>query len=365
MTRQILSTLYKNEPEGIDGNEDCGQMSAWYVMSAMGLYAVTPGMDYYVIGSPLFDEVKINLENGKTFRIIAVKNSGQNKYIRSASLNGQPYSKTWLNDNEIQKGGKIVFEMGDTPNKEWGSKKEDRPYSPVKKFRYAKSPKIDFSDILFLENRTVPLSSTEPGAKIYYTLDGSEPTENSTLYNSPITITKTAVLKTRSYVKGIAPGYPTTVHFRQIEMLDPVEVSDLKPGVNYLYKEADMMNTGYMKNLPVLESGVLETFNLNKIKDDRQFGYNFSGFLKVPDTGVYTFSLEANDGAVLLINDKLIIDNDGGHRVQKLDTKIGLKKGWHPIKVDYFQQGGAKSLNLIWEGPGVKSQEVPAEVLFH
>jgi hypothetical protein len=365
MTRQILSTLYKNEPEGIDGNEDCGQMSAWYVMSAMGLYAVTPGMDYYVIGSPLFDEVKINLENGKTFRIIAVKNSGQNKYIRSASLNGQPYSKTWLNDNEIQKGGKIVFEMGDTPNKEWGSKKEDRPYSPVKKFRYAKSPKIDFSDILFLENRTVTLSSTEPGAKIYYTLDGSEPTENSTLYNSPITITKTAVLKTRSYVKGIAPGYPTTVHFRQIEMLDPVEVSDLKPGVNYLYKEADMMNTGYMKNLPVLESGVLETFNLNKIKDDRQFGYNFSGFLKVPDTGVYTFSLEANDGAVLLINDKLIIDNDGGHRVQKLDTKIGLKKGWHPIKVDYFQQGGAKSLNLIWEGPGVKSQEVPAEVLFH
>ena len=365
MVRQILSTLYFNKPEGIDGNEDCGQMSAWYVMSAMGLYSVTPGIEYYVIGSPLFDKVKINLENGKTFEITANKNSEKNKYIRSASLNGKLYSKTYLKDSEIQNGGKVVFEMGDAPNKEWGSRKEDRPYSPAHKFNYAKSPKIDFSDILFLENRTITLSSAESGARIFYTLDGSEPTENSTPYSSPITVTKTSVLKTRSFVKGFAPSYPETVHFRQIEMLDPVEVSDLKPGVNYLYKEADMMNTGYMKNLPVLESGVLETFNLNKIKDDRQFGYNFSGYLKVPETGVYTFSLEANDGAVLLINDKLIIDNDGGHRAQKLDTKIGLKKGWHPIKVDYFQQGGAKSLNLTWEGPGVKSQEVPAEVLFH
>ncbi len=365
MVRQILSTLYSNKPEGIDGNEDCGQMSAWYVMSAMGLYAVTPGMDYFVIGSPLFDKVKINLENGKSFEIIATKNSDQNKYIRSANLNGHPLSKTYLKDKEIQNGGKLVFEMTNTPNKIWGLKKEDRPYSPAKKFRYAKSPKIDFSDILFLENRTIALSSTEPGAKIHYTLDGAEPTEKSTRYNSPITITNTSVLKTRSFVKGIPPSYIETVHFRKIDMLEPVEVSNLKPGVNYLYKEGDMMNTGYLKNLPVLDSGVLQSFNLNSIKDDRQFGYNFSGYLKVAQTGVYTFSLEANDGAVLFINDRIIIDNDCGHRAQKLDTKIGLKKGWHPIKVNYFQQGGAKSLNLTWEGPGVKSQEVPEEVLFH
>ena len=365
MVRQILSTLYFNKPEGIEGNEDCGQMSAWYVMSAIGLYSVTPGMDYYLIGSPLFDKVKINLENGKTFEIIATRNSDQNKYIQSATLNGKLYSKTYLKDNEIQNGGRVIFKMANTPGRSWGYKREDRPYSPAKKLNYAQSPKIDFSDILFLENRTITLSSSEPGAKIYYTLDGSEPTENSTPYNLPFTVTKTSVLKTRSFVKGIDPSYIETVHFRKIEMLDPVEVSDPKPGVKYLYKEGDMMNTGYMKNLPVLESGVLETFNLSKIKDDRQFGYNFSGYLKVPETGVYTFALEANDGAVLLVNNLMIIDNDGGHRAQKLDTKIGLKKGWHPIKVDYFQQGGAKSLNLSWEGPGVNSQEVPATVLFH
>ena len=93
MVRQILSTLYSNKPDGIEGNEDCGQMSAWYVMSAMGLYAVTPGMDYYVIGSPLFSKVKINLENGKTFEISAMRNGEKNFYIQSARLNGNLIQK--------------------------------------------------------------------------------------------------------------------------------------------------------------------------------------------------------------------------------------------------------------------------------
>ncbi|HSO86185.1 MAG TPA: GH92 family glycosyl hydrolase, partial [Draconibacterium sp.] len=123
MVRQIMSTLYQNKPEGIDGNEDCGQMSAWYVMSAMGIYAVTPGMDYYVTGSPVFDKVIINLENGKTFEIIAKNNSEKNKYIQSASLNDTDYSKTYLKHADIMNGGKLVFEMGNKPNKEWGIKK--------------------------------------------------------------------------------------------------------------------------------------------------------------------------------------------------------------------------------------------------
>ena len=365
IVRQILTTLYKNTPDGIDGNEDCGQMSAWYVMSAMGIYSVTPGLEYYTIGSPLFEKVKINLENGKSFVIRADKNSDKNMFIRSARLNGKPYSMTYLKDSEIQNGGELVFEMGSQPNKSWGASITSRPYFPAKKFSYAQSPKIDFSDILFLDSRTITLSSTEPGAMVYYTLDGSEPTEQSPLNKTAITITESTELKARTFVQGLEPSYPTTVNFRKIDMLEAVEAADLKPGVKYSYREGDVMNTKLLQRLPILETGVLETFNVNNIKDERQFGYNFSGYLKVPETGVYTFSLEANDGAVLLLNDKMIIDNDGGHRAQKLDTKIGLKKGWHPINVDYFQQGFAKSLILTWEGPGVKFQQVPAEALFH
>ncbi len=366
MVRQILSTLYTNQMDGIAGNEDCGQMSAWYVMSAMGIYAVTPGMDYYVIGSPLFDKVTINLENGNKFEIVAHNNNEKNLYIQSASLNESPYSKSYLKHEDIMKGGKLVFEMGDKPNKERGSKKDDRPYSPEKKFKYAQATKIEFSDILFLDSRTVILSGTEPGAKIHYTVDGSEPTEKSALYTKPIIIAKPTVLKVKSFVDGILPGYPVTVHFKKIDMLDAVNPTGLKSGVKYLYREGPgVMSAKDQKAAPVLDSGVLKTFNVDAIKDDRPFGYNLEGYLKVPETGVYTFSLEANDGAVLYLNGKLIIDNDGGHREQILDSKIGLKKGWHHINVDYFQQGLAKSLHLIWEGPGVKKQEVSARDLFH
>ena len=358
--------MYSNQADGIVGNEDCGQMSAWYVMSAMGIYSVTPGMDYYALGSPIFSKITINLENGKKFEIIGKNNSTKNVYIQSANLNGKPYSKSYLKQEDIMNGGKLELDMGNTPDKEWGAKKEDRPYSPEKKFRYAQSPKIDFSDILFLDSRMVTLSGTEPGAKIYYTLDGSEPTEKSTLYSGPITITKSTVLKTRSFVNGIFPSYPITVHFRKIDMLDAVTASGLQPGVKYIYREGPGVRSAKdQKTAPILDTGILKTFNVDAIKDERSFGYNLEGYLKVPETGVYTFSLEANDGAVLYLNGKLIIDNDGGHRAQVLDSKIGLKKGWHPIKVDYFQQGLAKSLHVKWEGPGVKNREVSASDLFH
>lgn len=366
MVRQILSTLYKNEPEGIDGNEDCGQMSAWYVMSAMGFYAVTPGMDYYVIGSPLFNKVTINLEKGKKFEIVVKNNSEKNKYIQSASLNGQPYSKTYLKHTDIMNGGTLEFEMGSSPNLEWGANKEDRPYSPKKKAKYAKAPEPEFSDILFLETREITIPETEPGAKIYYSLDGAEPTEKSILYSKPFTIAKPCVLKIRSFVEGVAPSHFVTVEFKKIAMLEAVKAAGLQPGVKYLYREGKGVNSARdQQGAPVIETGVMSTFNVDAIKDQRAFGYNFSGYINVPETGVYTFWLEANDGAILYLNDRLVIDNDGGHRAQVLDSKIGLKKGWHLIKVDYCQAGLAKSLVLQWEGPGVAKQQVRAEVLFH
>ena len=365
MVRRIMNDLYDDTQNGIDGNEDCGQMSAWYVMSAMGIYAVTPGMDYYVIGSPLFDRAVINLENGNQFEIIAENNGEGNVYIQSATLNGKPYTKSYLKHADIMAGGKFIFEMGPEPNREWGAKKEDRPYSAKKKFEYAALPQFDFPDILFLNSTTVKMAPGEPGAKIYYTLDGTEPTENATLYTSPVVIDKPLALKVRSYAAGKYPGYPITVHFRQIPMLEAVQITNLKPGVRYIYREGNIRGAKYLDDVPILDRGVLKTFNVDAIKDERPFGYNLYGYLKVPATGVYHMALEANDGAVLYINDQLIIDNDGGHRSQRLDTKIGLKKGWHPIRVDYFQQGLAKNLIVTWEGPGVPEQEIPAAALFH
>ncbi|MCP9611394.1 GH92 family glycosyl hydrolase [Coprobacter tertius] len=122
--RQIMDLWFDTDPHGISGDEDGGAMSSWYVFSAMGLYPQCPGRPIFDIGSPVFDEVSINVGNGKTFVIEAKNVSAQNKYIQSATLNGKPFDQTWINHSDIVKGGKLVFEMGPRPNKQWGSSPE-------------------------------------------------------------------------------------------------------------------------------------------------------------------------------------------------------------------------------------------------
>lgn len=115
--RQILDEFYKPTPDGLIGNEDCGQMSAWYIMSAAGFYEVTPGSGIYAFGTPLFPELKFNLENGKTFTVRAKNVSQANKYILNAKFNGAPYKKAFITHEDIMRGGVLEFSMIDQPVK--------------------------------------------------------------------------------------------------------------------------------------------------------------------------------------------------------------------------------------------------------
>ena len=131
LVRQILTTLYSDQPDGLSGNEDCGQMSAWYVFSAMGMYPVNPAAGVYVFGSPVIDEATIALPEGKSFTIVARNNSPENLYIQSAELNGKPYRKSYITHPDITAGGELTFVMGPEPNTAFGSAREDRPRSVV------------------------------------------------------------------------------------------------------------------------------------------------------------------------------------------------------------------------------------------
>jgi len=131
--RQITESLYRSGPGGLCGNEDMGSLSSWYLFSSIGFYPVAPGTSAYIIGSPLFTKTTIDLGNNKTFTVQAVNNSGVNKYIQSASLNGNPITRTWITHEEIVKGGILMFEMGPEPNKNWGVMPEDVPPSMTKK----------------------------------------------------------------------------------------------------------------------------------------------------------------------------------------------------------------------------------------
>jgi len=127
--RHIMQTEYLNEPGGLSGNDDAGQMAAWYIFAAMGFYPVCPGTPYYILASPTFPHLSIKLENGKTFTIKAPNASPENIYIQSARLNGKVYTRNYISHEDILSGGIFEFVMGETPNKEWGAAPEDCPPS--------------------------------------------------------------------------------------------------------------------------------------------------------------------------------------------------------------------------------------------
>ncbi|QJD98472.1 glycoside hydrolase family 92 protein [Mucilaginibacter robiniae] len=127
--RYILKNFYTSKHDGIIGNEDVGQMSSWYVFSALGFYPVNPANGLYVFGSPLFDEVNLKLPGGKTMHMVAHNNTDQNIYIQRIMLNGKSYTKSYISHADLMQGGELVFEMGSKPNLNWGKTLQDRPYS--------------------------------------------------------------------------------------------------------------------------------------------------------------------------------------------------------------------------------------------
>ena len=212
LVRQIMKELYTSKPDGLCGNEDCGQMSAWYVFSAMGFYPVVPGSNQYILGSPIFDEVTMNLENGKQFVVIAKNQSDKNIYIKSAKLNGKPYTKSYIMYDDIKDGGVLELEMSSKPNQSWGSQPEDRPYNKVTDHQITMTPFISPFGKSFKDEVMITISLFQPAKKhdtkllypaqtdvIYYTLDGTEPNNQSLKYETPIKINSNSQLKAVAY----------------------------------------------------------------------------------------------------------------------------------------------------------------------
>ena len=193
--RKILDEFYQPQPDGLIGNEDCGQMSAWYVLSASGFYEVTPNSAVYAFGTPLFKEVKYHLENGKTFTLKAPNVSDKNIYIKSVKLDGKPYKKVLFEHSEIKNGGTFEFEMTDTPVKTAFAK--EIIGKTAKLFdKFVAVPDIEGGGKVFTGEKSIALKTISPNAKIYYTLDGGEPSANSNLYAKPFSIDVNTTVKT-------------------------------------------------------------------------------------------------------------------------------------------------------------------------
>ena len=169
--RSLLSEMYSNKPNGLIGNEDCGQMSSWYILSSLGFYPVTPGNTNYAIGSPHIKEATINLENGKKFNVSVENQSSKNVYVKKLVLNGSEYKEAYLNHKDIINGGELKFIMSDKPNTNWfkvdtSSNILENLITPV--------PYITDSSQVFSDSIDIKLANPNNNNNIYYSINGKD-----------------------------------------------------------------------------------------------------------------------------------------------------------------------------------------------
>ena len=215
--RQIMVQFYKPEPDGLIGNEDCGQMSAWYVLSAAGFYPVTPGETIYAIGSPLFPELRFNLENGKSFVVRAVNVSERNVYVQSATLNGKAYNKSFLLHDDLMSGGELVFVMGPQPNMRWGVGPGNEPVSRIDGVEIVPVPVIKAAGQTFRGRMQIDLASTDGKlVDLHYTTDGSEPSAKSQRFTKPFFIEADTTVKALAIAADGRRSLVATANYHRI-----------------------------------------------------------------------------------------------------------------------------------------------------
>ena len=363
MTRHLLHEMYAPTPEGIIGNEDCGQMSGWYILSSLGIYSVCPGSNEFALTTPLFEKAVVNLANRKTLTILA-NNPKKNVYITKVELNGQPIDVNFITYAQLMEGGELRFTLSDKPNMERGVSSEASPYSYTKD-EVVSIPYVDKDLNLFMDKVTVALATTTKDAEIRYTLDGSEPTEQSALYEQPFELDKTTLIKAKGFKEGLRSSRTLSISATKAELKAALSVNPTQNGTSYKYFEGTYQKVADVEKSPLLESGVMPEPSIKGAKQEDHFGYIFSGLINVPEDGVYTFQTRSDDGSVLYIHDEQVVNNDASHAAIPATGMVALKKGFHPYKLYYFEDYEGEYLSWAWKLPSAeKLAPIPASALF-
>ncbi|MGL5981325.1 MAG: GH92 family glycosyl hydrolase [Phocaeicola sp.] len=363
MTRRLLDDMYQPTPEGISGNEDCGQMSAWYILSSLGFYSVCPGSNEFALTTPLFDKATLKLTNGKILTIVA-NNPAKNTYIEKVELNGQSIERNFITYEQLMEGGELRYTLRATPNTTRGTLLSDAPYS-YNKTNLVSIPYVSKDLNLFIDQTEVPLATTTAGAEIRYTLDGSEPTETSLCYTKPFVLTKTTDIKAKGFKEGFAPSRTLTIKATKAEFKTALQVKPTQNGTSYKYYEGTYQRVADIEKSPLVEKGILTEPSIKGAKQEDHFGFIFSGLIKVPEDGIYTFQTRSDDGSILFINNEKVVDNDGSHAAIPSTGTVALKQGFHTYTLYYFEDYEGESLSWAWQIPSSNLlTPIPATALF-
>ena len=365
MTRRLLDEMYAPTPEGIVGNEDCGQMSAWYILSSLGLYAVCPGSNEFTFTTPLFEKATLQLANGKTLTITA-NHPEKNLYIDKVELNGKEIETNFVTYEQLMGGGELHFSLTDQPNRKRGVTADSAPYSFTKE-AVVSIPYVDKDLNLFMDSVTVNLATATAGATVHYTLDGSEPTQQSPVFNAPLVLKNTTQINAKAFKDGFQPSSTLSIQATKAVLNRGKIILDHQPknGTTYKYYEGHFQKVADMQQKHFVEKGIVSEPSLEKARQEDHYGFEFSGLIDVPEDGVYTFQTRSDDGSVLYIDQILVVDNDGSHAAIPATGSIALKKGWHSYRLLYIEDYEGQHLSWAWKLPsGEKLEPIPASRLY-
>ncbi len=363
LTRRLLDEMYAPTPEGIIGNEDCGQMSAWYIFSSLGFYPVCPGSNEFVLTTPLFDRTTVRLANGRTL-IVTADNPRRNRYIDAVTLDGVPVEANFVTYEQLMQGGELHFSLCEEPNLDRGTEPEAAPYS-LTRGEVVSVPYTTQSVSLFTEPIEIDLATTTPGAEIRYTLDGSEPDSLSPLYIAPVRVDRSLVLCAKAFKPGAAPSRTLTLRAEKASFLRPVAASASQPGVRYTYYEGTFSRVDDIRGERPVATGILPEPSIDGAPQEDHFAYRFEGLIRIPEQGVWEFATKSDDGSVLLIDGRRVVDNDGSHAAVTATGRVALAAGLHRFELLYFEDYEGQELSWGWRMPGSgEFSPVPAENLF-
>lgn len=243
------------------------------------------------------------------------------------------------------------------------------PYAYVVKINnygsFATKPKIV---VEYKSGSTQPTVSiaTHGVEAIRYTLDGSEPTLQSSLYSKPFVLNKTSEVKAKSFLAGALPGQIASMNVIKYEWLKPWNVASPQPGLIYNYYEpADPVSLESINNNKAIKTGTTSVISNSLRQRAEKFVLTFDGYIKITKDGFHTFFTDSDDGSKLFIDDNEVVNNDGNHGNTEKSGRILLRKGLHKIKVLFFDGAGNNSLNVSMQPDGGKKVIIPDDVLFH
>ena len=225
-------------------------------------------------------------------------------------------------------------------------------------------PKIDTTYTVFIDQISVGVTTDRENVVIRYTTDGSVPTASSSVLTGPVTLKASSTVRARAF-RGTSPvSDASEARFTKVVPHPPVR-AEVQPGLRYAYVEGDWDRLPDFSALAPKAEGVLPAPTLDLMRSHEYYGVVFSGYINVPAEGVYSFFLASDDGSRMMVDEQILIDNDGLHGLEQKRGVAALEKGLHPVRIEYFNKTGGEELSVFWTGPGIRMEAVPASALFH